>query len=433
MYDYGQMSGSLASFATRASAMGDDELRERLGALDALQRRLDAERLGALAEWDARQVWADDGSTTGVGRLARDASLSRREARDRLRLASLLRSSMPATAAAFGELGASKAKVLSSAINDRTSEAFADCEARLVEEAKRLSVDQLAVLVNGWRRLVDQDGANADADAMHERQFFQLSKSWAGEGFLSGRLAPEGAAIVDQALELIAGELRDAEKAERAALGADAAGLRAASQRYAEALVEMAARSMANTAAADAGQPVAPARPLITVVIDLDAAEGVDLDEQTRAMLAARLPGGVTLPPADAVRVACDAALSRLVASRGTVPLHLGRSTRDPSDAQRRALAALWDGCAFDGCTSRYAWCDLHHVHHWEAGGPTDVDWLLPLCRRHHRLHHQGVFRIRRQADGTFVFTRPDGQPIFTATPTGQLAAVARRLGPTAA
>ena len=44
--------------------------------------------------------------------------------------------------------------------------------------------------------------------------------------------------------------------------------------------------------------------------------------------------------------------------------------------------------CRFPGCAPDASRCDLDHVIDWAAGGPTDQDNLIHLCRRHHRLRH---------------------------------------------
>ena len=74
--------------------------------------------------------------------------------------------------------------------------------------------------------------------------------------------------------------------------------------------------------------------------------------------------------------------------------------------------------CAFPGCDRPFAWCDLHHVIHWDDGGPTDVDWLIPFCKSHHTTHHKGVFTVGRRPDGTFWFERANGTFIDDANPT---------------
>jgi hypothetical protein len=132
-----------------------------------------------------------------------------------------------------------------------------------------------------------------------------------------------------------------------------------------------------------------------------------------------------------AERICCDAAFAAVV-SHADVPLRLGRTVREPSEAQRRAIGALWAGCAFPGCDRPFAWCELHHIEHWERGGPTDVENLLPLCSRHHHGHHRGVFTIHRSRDGTITFTRADGMAIGVANPTiTRLHAAARDLART--
>lgn len=379
--------------------------------IEARQRALDAERLAVVYEWVESGEWSDDGSARPAARLARDTALGGQQARERVKVARLLHASMPHTLAAFGALGWPKVRLLANVVDDRTAPAFAAAEPVLVEQAQRFSVDQLAVFLQHWRRLVDQDGANADADAMHERQFVSLAESWQGEGFLTGRLDPESTAIVREALQQVMKELyradrRDAQVAKLR--GEEPPPLRSASQLRAEALVEVARRSMAVTDAEESGARVVPPRPSVTVTIDAD----------DRAALLARLASGAPLSLGDVARMACDAAVVRVVTKRGVVPLELGRTVREPSDAQRRALGAIWSTCAFSGCDRPFAWCDLHHVEHWEDGGRTDVDRLVPLCRRHHTNHHRGMFRIRRRPCGTFVFERPDGTVIGDANPT---------------
>ena len=40
------------------------------------------------------------------------------------------------------------------------------------------------------------------------------------------------------------------------------------------------------------------------------------------------------------------------------------------------------------------AWCDAHHIHHWADGGLTKLFNLILLCRRHHRLLHEGRLTV---------------------------------------
>jgi hypothetical protein len=48
-------------------------------------------------------------------------------------------------------------------------------------------------------------------------------------------------------------------------------------------------------------------------------------------------------------------------------------------------------------------------------GDETSMHNLVLLCRRHHRLVHEGGFGIRRTASGEMNFSDPRGQAIPTA------------------
>lgn len=67
-------------------------------------------------------------------------------------------------------------------------------------------------------------------------------------------------------------------------------------------------------------------------------------------------------------------------------------------------------GCRFPGCThDKYV--DAHHIRHWADGGETSLDNLAMLCRRHHRLIHEGGFSLRSVA-GQLEFHSPKGELI---------------------
>lgn len=411
-------------------SVDDAALSALISSIEAEQRALDARRLEVLAVWDRRQVWAADGSVTAAGHLARQARLDRRTARARVQVAAKL-ARMPHVRAALCELGWPKARLLASACDARTGDAFAVAEARLVAKALELTVDQLAVVLLHWRRMVDADGVLGDADSLHEGEYLRIDTSWGGQGFLQGRLSPESTAIVNEALAEIADELYRSRRragAEAALRGIEAEPMPSPSERAAEALVEMARRARHVTRAEAGEEPLVseplaarpgPAKPLLLVHVEVDDVGGP----------LARLANGAPLDPATSARLACDAAIAAVVTEGRTVPLQLGRAVRDPSDAQRRALSAIWGGCAHPTCDRPFRWCQLHHVHHWERGGPTDVANLIPLCSRHHHLHHAGVFTIERCRDGTFVFTRADGTAIGAANPAiTRLHAAAREL-----
>jgi hypothetical protein len=108
-------------------------------------------------------------------------------------------------------------------------------------------------------------------------------------------------------------------------------------------------------------------------------------------------------------RLACDAAVVHWLDTHKGEPLSIGRKSRTIPPAIRRALHKRDRGCRFPGCTcSRFV--DAHHIHHWVDGGETKMDNLVLLCRRHHRLVHEGGYGIKIAAEGKVTFTLPDGR-----------------------
>jgi hypothetical protein len=72
-------------------------------------------------------------------------------------------------------------------------------------------------------------------------------------------------------------------------------------------------------------------------------------------------------------RIACDAALSRVLLGEAGEPLAVGPSRRVVSGALRRAPVARDGGCRFPGCDRPPAWTDAHHLEHWADGGATTL------------------------------------------------------------
>jgi hypothetical protein len=73
--------------------------------------------------------------------------------------------------------------------------------------------------------------------------------------------------------------------------------------------------------------------------------------------------------------------------------------------AQAIALSARHEHCAAEGCERPFAWCELHHLRPWSAGGPTDLANAVPLCGFHHRRIHDQHYTAARAPDGSLRFT----------------------------
>jgi hypothetical protein len=100
--------------------------------------------------------------------------------------------------------------------------------------------------------------------------------------------------------------------------------------------------------------------------------------------------------PETAERLFCDASLAEVVDERGT-PLSVGRKRRTVPPAIQRALRSRDRGCRFPGCENR-RFLDAHHVQHWARGGETRLANLVLLCRRCHRLLHEGGYAVELRA-----------------------------------
>ena len=86
-----------------------------------------------------------------------------------------------------------------------------------------------------------------------------------------------------------------------------------------------------------------------------------------------------------------------------------------PTAAQDRTVRARDRCCSFPGCARRASRTDLDHRVPWPQG-PTSTANLHPLCRRHHRLKHDG-WRCVRQLDGSTTWTSPRGLVLRTPRP----------------
>lgn len=128
--------------------------------------------------------------------------------------------------------------------------------------------------------------------------------------------------------------------------------------------------------------------------------------------------GGQPLPPESVARLACDAVVQRVALDDHGLPINVGRKHRTATDAQWQAVRAIYRTCAWDGCDQPLAYCQLHHLHEWTDGGPTDLCNLTPLCSRHHHAVHEGGWTIKMHAtDRRLDIHSPDGRLHATTRP----------------
>ena len=103
-----------------------------------------------------------------------------------------------------------------------------------------------------------------------------------------------------------------------------------------------------------------------------------------------------------------DTELAGMIFDRAGRPLWLGRNQRLANAAQRLAVAVRDGGC-FE-CGAPMHRCELHHMQEWHRDrGPTDIDNLVAVCRRHHNWLETNNLAVRRTPDG--YQTRPRAGP----------------------
>ena len=126
----------------------------------------------------------------------------------------------------------------------------------------------------------------------------------------------------------------------------------------------------------------------------------------------------VDLPIETIRRIACEAKIIPVVLGGDGVVLDLGRSNRLASRHQRRALESMHKTCAIPDCQVPVAQCQPHHINFWHLGGPTDMDNLVPLCAQHHRLVHEGGWKLTLDSIGRKLHVRePGGRRVRTSIP----------------
>jgi Domain of unknown function (DUF222)/HNH endonuclease len=352
------------------------ELEDELAALSSHLYAGMCRWLELVAEIDRRGEFA--GCTTAEW-LAWRCGLMPRTAREHVRVARRL-VELPALRHAFsrGEISYAKVRALVR-IAEREN------EEDLLELADDMTAAQLERAMRAHRR-VTMDGAAFAQAAAH------LVWSWGEDGSLvfKGQLAPEDGAMFLQALNAAHDALRERKReaeggsAEPRATNADALAVMA---------------DLAISGRERAGGE----RYQVVVHVDEAALAGGDRG-------GCEVEDGPGIAPETARRLACDSAVVRLREQEGEA-VSAGRKTRAVPTTMRRALRARDGGCCFPGCENR-RFVDAHHVRHWARGGETKLSNLVLLCRRHHRLVHEGGHSVERLADGELRFRDPWGLPI---------------------
>jgi hypothetical protein len=254
----------------------------------------------------------------------------------------------------------------------------AQAETILVDVSKEVDPWRLQRAIWHLKHCLDADGVLGNANKANDRRFLHLSQTFDGVYRIDGWLDAEGGAILNTALDSVMGPWTEGDN-------------RTATQRRADAAVEMARRQL------DGGQlpAVGGQKPHLAVSVDM-----ATLSKEPGSM-AAELEWSQPIPAETARRLACDAAITPIIDGEAD------RTSRVVPGATRRALIARDRGCRFPGCDCPPAWTDAHHIKHWADGGPTTLENLILLCRRHHRLVHEEGWTLELAQDRELVAIPP--------------------------
>ena len=220
-----------------------------------------------------------------------------------------------------------------------------------------------------------QPKAYADEQAEQaQRNEVRLSTAEDGSLLISGILDPVNGAAVRGALEPLARPSGEHDHRER-------------EQRLADALIEIITHG-------DKHNVQLQVTSSIETLLDLTGAPGAEME--------------FSLPISSRTveRWACDCNVTRILMQDSMV-IDVGRSKRVISPPMKRALHARDRHCVWPGCERPASWSDGHHLVHWKRGGPTDLDNLVLLCHRHHRMVHEGNWQLVKTHDGQMMPIAP--------------------------
>ncbi len=361
-----------------------DELDAAICRLASRINAVNYELLVLVREFDDRMGWARWGYPNCAEWLSWRCGISVSAAREKVRTAQALRN-LPAVSLAFreGRLSYTKARAL-------TRVAATHDEEALVRYALRATAPDVEERCRQIRNV-------------HPDSALDAQRAWAARSLSAWRNATRGTLCLRVELPVEVGELvmRAIDRAMEQEEVPNGVAERPPSgflSQQADALVEI-ARTYLDGGESKSGADSSSSADRYQLVVHVDEA-------------ALRGGRGRSDAPLETVkRLACDASIVVVTEDERGTPLNVGRRQRLVSTPLRRALWARDRHCTYPGC-HRTRFVEAHHVAHWAEGGETSFDNLVLLCGFHHRLLHEGGYKIRRDHTGERCFVRADGRAI---------------------
>lgn len=364
--------------------------RELLDSAIDLRRQIEqreARLLEQVAEIDRRRAYEEDGAVTTVGWLRHRCRLDSGRAGQLVRLARA-GDSFPDLRHAHlqGRISGCEARRIAQGAETYRRDlerhgASADVVEREVGDLQStlLASAETGSGANDLRREIDSHRHRLAAESMvhdewaaFQQREVHLYTTFDGMVDLRGTLDPASAATVRSAIESLDRPSRETDGP-------------TAGQRRADALVQLARNVLDNGLVPGSGRQ----RPHVTVTV---SERTLHTDTSEEGASPGELRGGGPCSGETARLLACDGEATRIVHGTESEVLDVGRATRVVSRAMHKALSFRDGGCAHPQCDRPVEWCDAHHVQHWAQGGPTALENLVLLCRRHHtEIHLRGT------------------------------------------
>lgn len=386
--DAGDIDPPLATLSVTA-------VRDSLNGVSEDIGRLERARLAHIAELFRRRIWEDD-HTWAKDQRYDDASAVRRGAAH----------DMSAWVSQNLQTSRFRAKRLVDAALalerlPRTSEALRSGRVSLdkVVELTRYVTPETERAEITWARRVSVRAVKARADEMSNPDRQETNDNRNGRYlqfnvvddslYLNGRIPVDVGAAFTAAVDAAAKQLTPAPGDQRLVLEQNPI-----EQRRADALIDLV---MAGAAGGSEGRD-----PITTEVVVHTSLHAHGFGNAVN--------GHVVLGSETVERITCDPRLRFVLTDDDGNPLGIGHASPViPPWLRRSALKAYDHTCTFPGCDARRV--DVHHLVHWTKGGPTDLDNLAPMCRRHHALVHEHDWNAFRGSKGTITWHTPAGRP----------------------
>lgn len=382
-------------------SLSDDDLEAALCTHAAHIAAAECRFVLMVAEVDRRGIWANQGARTCAHWLSWRCGLSVGVGREHVRVGRAL-ASLPSVRRAFarGELSYSKVRAI-------TRVATPAMEESLLDMAGYATASQLETIVSAFRRAAPDEGVAALQ--RHRGRYLHSYTDEEGMVVIKARLSPEDAATVLAAVERARQELSEDGSGVDGSPGVSAETPSTHPKNAYEPFSASCADAL--VAVCEAHEPWTPRRafasgPRASVVVHVDR----QVLDDSGAEGCAHIEGIGVVSAHTVQRLVCDAAVSTLAFDSEGTAMPEGH-TRQIPDSLRRAVLTRDGGCRWPGCNRR-RYVDVHHVVFVSHGGRTRLTNLATLCRAHHRLVHEGGYRLDMDARATISVTTPKGVPI---------------------